>query len=260
VTVTGSVSDDVVITTDEQVMVITLNRPAARNAMKRSMSETIADAVDALARDEGLKAAVVTGSGETFCAGMDLKDFAKGNRPSLPGRGFAGFVEAPPLKPVIAAVEGYALAGGFELALACDLIVASSEAVFGLPEVTRGLVAAGGGLLRLPRKVPAAVALEIALTGDPIDARRAYSLGLVNHVVEPGAALAAALGLAHRISRNSPLGVAASKQIISQSADWAMPDAFDLQRPISERVFVSEDAAEGARAFIERRDPRWSGS
>jgi enoyl-CoA hydratase/carnithine racemase len=255
-----SAIEDVEISRRNQTLVITLNRPAARNAVTKAMAQTIASVIDDFTVDDSLHVAVVTGSAETFCAGMDLKDFARGNRPSLPGRGFAGFVEAPPGKPVIAAVEGYALAGGFELVLACDLVVASSTAVFGLPEATRGLVAAGGGLLRLPRKVPRNVALELALTGQRLEAERAYALGLVNRMTAAGAALSGALALADEISANAPLSVTVSKQVIESAVDWPMAEAFDRQRPITEPVFASSDAAEGAAAFAQKRRPEWSGS
>jgi enoyl-CoA hydratase len=251
--------EEVLVEQRDRVMVITLNRPRVRNAVTKAVSSAVADALDELDARADLSAAVITGAGGHFCSGMDLKDFARGNRPSLPGRGFAGFVESPPAKPVVAAVEGYALAGGFEIVLACDLVVASTAAVFGLPEVRRGLVAAGGGLLRLPRKLPRTVALELVLTGDRLTAERAHALGLVNRLVSPGGSLEAALELATAISGNAPLAVRVSKQVLESSLDWPMREAFDRQRPLTEPVFSSADAAEGARAFAEKRTPEWWG-
>jgi len=190
---------------------------------------------------------------------MDLKAFVTGDRPRVPGRGFAGIVERPPDKPVIAAIEGFAVAGGLEVALACDLIVASRGARLGVPEVKRSLVAAGGALMRLPRTLPRNVAVELALTGDPIDAERAYALGLVNRLTEPGGAVSAAQQLAETIAANGPLALAATKRIMVEAADWPDAEFFERQREISDPVFASEDAREGATAFAERRDPVWKG-
>ncbi|GAA3759229.1 hypothetical protein GCM10022225_50880 [Plantactinospora mayteni] len=190
---------------------------------------------------------------------MDLKAFLAGEKPSIPGRGFAGIVEGPPAKPVIAAIEGYAIAGGFEIALACDMIVAADNARFGLPEVKRGLVAAGGGLMRLPRRIPHHVAMEWALTGDLVTAQRAHEVGLVNRLAEPGMALDAALELARAVAANGPLAVAATKRIIVEAPEWSAAETFDRQREISVPVRESEDAREGATAFKEKRAPRWRG-
>lgn len=241
------------------VLVVTINRPAIRNAIDTETAQAIAAAMQTLDESGDLVAGVITGAGTAFCTGMDLKAFLAGERPSVPGRGFAGLVERPPDKPLIAAVEGYAVAGGFEIALACDLIVAASDATFGLPEVRRGLIAAGGGLLRLPSRVPRALATEWALTGAMVPAARAAEVGLVNRLTEPGAALAGALEMAAAIAANGPLAVRATKRILAEAGDWPAAEAFDRQRTISEPVRSSEDAREGARAFAERRPPNWRG-
>jgi len=245
--------------TDGPVMTITINRPEARNAVNAAVARGVAAALDRLEASPGLQAAVITGAGGTFCAGMDLKGFLAGENPTEGGRGFGGIVTRPPAKPVIAAVEGYALAGGFELALACDLIVASEAASFGLPEVTRGLVAAAGGLVRLPSRIPYHLAMEIALTGDRFPASRLCEAGLISRLVPAGEALAEARKLAARIARNAPLALTASKRIIVESADWPASEAFDRQNEISAPVFSSADAIEGAAAFAEKRPPVWRG-
>lgn len=249
---------DVLVERDGATLVITLNRPAKRNAMTADMSRRIADAFDELDESDKLSTAVLTGAGGVFCAGMDLQRFVQGESPSVPGRGFGGMTERPPKKPVIAAVEGYALAGGFELVLACDVVVASSSARFGLPEVKRGLVARAGGLLRLPERVPLAHAMEMVLTGAPIAADRAYELGLVNRVVDEGAAVDTALGLASEIATNAPLAIAAAKQVILASPDWSIEERFDRQAELVDPVMRSDDATEGARAFVEKRSPVWT--
>jgi enoyl-CoA hydratase len=202
---------------------------------------------------------VLTGAGKGFCAGMDLKAFAAGERPSVGERGFAGLVRRGPVKPLIAAVEGFAVAGGLEIALACDLIVAAEGTRLGIPEVKRSLVAAGGALLRLPRRIPYHVAMELALTGEPIVAERAAALGLVNRVVPAGTAVPAALALAEEVAAGAPLALIASKRIMQQQWDWPAEDAFERQAAISEPVFGSEDAREGAVAFAEKRPPVWRG-
>jgi enoyl-CoA hydratase/carnithine racemase len=243
------VTSPVRVEAQDAVLVVTLERPEARNAVNLAVAEGIAAALDRLDGDDGLRVGILTGAGGTFCAGMDLKAFVAGERPHVEGRGFAGIVEGPPRKPLIAAVEGWAVAGGFEIALACDLIVAARDARFGIPEVKRGLVAAGGALLRLPRRV----ALELGLTGDPIGAERAYEMGLVTRVVEPGEALAAAFELARTIAANGPLAVDATKRILATAEDW------ERQAEIVAPVFTSEDAREGATAFAEKRPPVWRG-
>lgn len=242
------------------VAVVTIDRPDARNAVDPAVAEGIAAAVDRLDADRDLSVGVLTGAGGTFCAGLDLKAFLRGESPSLEGRGFAGITERPPRKPLIAAVEGYALAGGFEVALACDLIVAADDARFGLPEVKRGLVAAAGGLLRLPRRIPYHLAMELALTGDPVTASRAYEMGLVNRVVAAGEALDAAVRFAAAVAGNGPLALTASKEILAGALDRTEADAFAWQREIGDPVFRSADAREGAQAFAEKRAPVWRGA
>ncbi|MBF6347658.1 MULTISPECIES: crotonase/enoyl-CoA hydratase family protein [Nocardia] len=252
-------SDEVLVDAQDGVLVVTLNRPAARNAVNLAMAEAVAAAMTELDTSPDLTVGVLTGAGGTFCAGMDLKAFLRGESPVIPGRGFLGLVEAPPEKPLIAAVEGYALAGGCEAVLAADLVVAARTAKFGIPEVKRGLAAAAGGLMRLPRRIPPAVALELALTGDLFDAERALSLGLVNRLADEGQALESALDLARSIAANGPLAVRASKKVIRESADWSQDEMFERQRAITGPVFASADAQEGARAFAEKRPPRWRG-
>jgi enoyl-CoA hydratase len=243
----------------ERVLVITINRPEQRNAVNAAVASGIATALDELDADDELSVGIVTGAGGFFCAGMDLKAFVTGERPWAPGRGFAGITQRAADKPLIAAIEGFAVAGGLEIALACDLIVAARGAKLGIPEVKRSLVAAGGGLLRLPRVLPRNIAYEMALTGDPITAEQGHGFGLVNRVAEPGTALETALTLASAISANGPLALKASKRILRESADWPDSEFFDLQESISGPVFDSQDAAEGATAFAEKRAPVWRG-
>ena len=243
----------------DSVLVITINRPRARNALNRTVAEGIRDAVDELDADGQLRAAVLTGAGGAFSAGMDLKAFLNGESPDFPGRGLCGITQTPPRKPLLAAVEGWALAGGFELVLACDLVVAAQSARFGVPEVKRALVAAAGGALLLPRRLPQALALELLLTGDPIDADRAAQIGLVNRVVADGEALSAAIALAAKIAQNGPLAVAATKAIAREGQDWTMTDGWRRQEEIIRPIFNSADAREGAAAFAEKRDPVWRG-
>jgi enoyl-CoA hydratase len=252
------VGDEVLVGNgDGGVLVITINRPGARNAVNQAVAAGLAAALRDLDARDDLAVGVITGAGGTFSAGMDLKAFLTGESPGVPGRGFAGFVEAPPAKPLIAAVEGYALAGGCEVALACDLVVAADDAKFGLPEVTRGLVAAAGGLLRLPQRIPYAVAMEYALTGEFLDAPRAHALGLVNRLTAKTGALDGALALAATVAANAPLAVRATKQVVVESGAWARDEMWDRQRDVVAPVFVSEDAKEGARAFAEKRPPIW---
>ena len=241
------------------VLVITIARPAQRNAVNRAVADGIAAAVDRLDGDDDLRAGVLTGAGGYFCAGMDLKAFATGERPHVPGRGFAGLVERPPRKPLVAAVEGFALAGGMELALACDLVVAARGARFGLPEVTRGLVPAAGGLLRLPARIPRGAALELVLTGEPVSSERAHQLGLVTRLTQPGAARDEALALAAAIAANAPLATVAAKAILDQAPGWPADEAWARQRAIADPVLGSDDAKEGARAFAEKRTAQWRG-
>jgi enoyl-CoA hydratase len=212
-------------------------------------------AIDELDADDGITAGVLTGAGGGFSAGMDLKAFATEGPP----KGFNQFLQNGSQKPLIAAVEGFALAGGLEIALTCDLIVAAKGVKLGLPEVNKGLFAAGGGLFRLPARVPYGVAMEMALTSDPILAEQAQELGLVARLAEPGKAAEVALELASRIARNAPLGVAASKQIIRQTRGLTEEESWALQGPHLGKVFRSEDAKEGPRAFAEKREPKWTG-
>lgn len=243
----------------DRVLLITINRPDQRNAVNAAVAQGMAAALDELDGDEGLSLGVLTGAGKGFCSGMDLKAFVAGERPYAGDRGFAGIVQRPGMKPLIAAVEGFAVAGGLEVALACDLIVASRGAKLGVPEVKRSLVAAGGALLRLPRTLPRNLAMELALTGDPIDAERGYELGLVNRLSDPGGALDAALELAETIAANGPLALAATKRVLVESADWSDSEFFARQGEIIAPVMTSEDAREGATAFAEKRPPVWKG-
>jgi enoyl-CoA hydratase len=239
------------------VLLITLNRPEARNAVNLALAEGVAAALDALDADGDLAVGVITGAGAGFCAGMDLKAFVAGERPWVGDRGFAGITQRAARKPLIAAIEGFAVAGGLEVALACDLIVAAREAKLGIPEVKRSLVAAGGALLRLPRRVPYGIAMELALTGDTITAERGYELGLVNRLAERGGAVDAALELAAAIAVNGPLALDATKAILQQQVDWSEEEFWQRQGELSGPVFGSQDAREGAVAFSEKRDPVW---
>ena len=252
-------AEAVLVEARDNVLVITINRPEARNAVNGAVAQGVAAALDRLDGETELSVGVLTGAGGTFSSGMDLKGFLKGETPVIEGRGLAGLTQAPPRKPLIAAVEGYALAGGFEMVLACDLVVASREAKFGIPEVKRGLVAGGGGLLRLPQRLPYHVAMELALTGDSISGEQAQVYGLVSRVVEPGKALDGALELAAALAANGPLALAASKEILRRSLDWTEDEGWKQQMDIMAPVFGSEDAREGAAAFAEKRAPRWQG-
>ena len=243
-------ADEVLVTRHGAVQVITINRPHARNALNLAVATGVRDAVDELDASPQLRAAVLTG---------DLKAFLRGEAPTFPGRGLCGITQTPPRKPLIAAVEGWALAGGFELLLACDLVVAARTARFGVPEVKRSLVAAGGAALLLSRRIPQAIALEMLLTGDPIPASRAAEIGLVNTLVEEGGAVDAAVELASRIAANGPLAVMATKQIARSGADWATAEGWEQQAKMVAPVFGSDDAREGATAFAEKRAPVWRG-
>ena len=252
-------ADEVLVEYADRIAVITINRPQARNAVNHAVSAAVAAAMDELDRRDDLTVGIITGAGGTFSSGMDLKAFLAGENVAVEGRGFAGLTQAPPRKPLIAAVEGWALAGGCEIALACDLIVAANDAKFGIPEVKRGLVAGAGGLIKLPRRIPSAIAMELALTGDPLSAVDAHRLGLVNSLTEPGGALEGARALAARIAANGPLAVAVTKQVITQQQDWDLADAWTNQQPFIGKIFTSEDAREGASAFAEKRAPAWKG-
>jgi enoyl-CoA hydratase len=242
-----------------RVMVVTINRPDQRNAVNAAVAEGIAHAMDELDGDDSLSLGVLTGAGKGFCAGMDLKAFVAGESPYFGDRGFAGITQRASAKPLIAAIEGFAVAGGLEVALSCDLIVAARGARLGIPEVKRSLVAAAGGLLRLPRVLPRNIAMELALTGDPIDAERAHALGLVNRLAEPGEALSVALELADAVAVNGPLALAATKRVLTESVDWPDSEFFARQGEIVGPVMSSEDAREGATAFAEKRAPVWRG-
>jgi enoyl-CoA hydratase len=256
---TAVISEPVVAERRGNVLLITLNRPEVRNAVNAALAAGVAGALDELDSDESLSVGVLTGAGGFFCAGMDLGAFVKGESPWVGDRGFAGIAQRASRKPLIAAIEGFAVAGGMEIALACDLIVAAKGAKLGIPEASRSLVAAGGALLRLPRRMPYHVVMELALTGDPMPADRFHEFGVVNRLVEPGSAVDAALELAERLAKNGPLALAASKRILQEQYDWSSADMWEKQGAISGPVFASEDAKEGANAFKEKRDPVWKG-
>jgi enoyl-CoA hydratase len=252
-------AEPVLIARDGRIQIITLNRPEARNAVNRGLAEGIARALDQLDADDELSVGVLTGAGGGFCAGMDLKAFVQGELPYVGDRGFAGITQRSARKPLIAAIEGFAVAGGLEVALACDLIVAARSAKLGIPEVKRSLVAAGGALLRLPRRLPEGVAMEMALTGDPISAERGHEFGLVNRLADDGQALDVALELARAIAANGPLALAATKRVMQERHAWPEEEFWDRQGEITGPVFSSEDAREGATAFAEKRPPEWKG-
>lgn len=252
-------SDEVLVERRGAVQLITINRPSARNALNENVARAIAHAVDELDGTDELRAGVLTGAGGVFSAGMDLKAFLRGERPGIAGRGLCGITQTPPRKPMVAAVEGWALAGGFELVLACDLVVAGRTARFGVPEVKRSLVAAAGGALLLSQRVPRAVAMEMLLTGDPIDAERAERVGLVNRVTDEGGALDGALELAGAVAANAPLALTATKHIASVAGDWPIAQRWERQEEIVGPVLRSADAREGASAFAEKRTPVWRG-
>lgn len=252
-------SGEVLVDVEGGIITITIDRPAQRNAMTKAAAHDIAAALIRLDEDPDLRVGILTGSGGTFCAGMDLKRFQLGERPVVDGRGFGGLIQAPPRKPLIAAVEGWALGGGFELVLASDLVVAGAGAKFGLPEVKRGLAARAGGIFRAPRVLPRAIALELLLTGEPITADIAHGYGLINRVVEDGSAVSVARQLAEAIAANAPLAVQASKAFALESRTLTDTEAFELQSAYTDPVFASDDAIEGPKAFTERRAPQWTG-
>jgi enoyl-CoA hydratase len=235
------------------VLVITLNRPHAMNAITTGLGRGLQAAAEELDGDPALAVGVLTGAGRGFCAGMDLKVFGHAGPPE----GIAEFIERGFRKPVIAAIESFAVAGGLEIALTCDLLIASRGAKLGIPEVTVGLFAGGGGLLRLPRRLPYSMAMEMALTGDPISAEQGFEHGLVSRLTEPGQALEVALSLADRIARNSPQGVLASKHLVQEMQGRSEREFWEYQAPILAEALASDEAREGAAAFAERRRPRW---
>ncbi len=248
-------ANEILTETHGRVRVITLNRPEAKNSVNSALGQALVAAIEELDSDDGLTAGVLTGADGGFSAGMDLKAFATEGPP----KGFNDFLQKGSQKPLIAAVEGFALAGGLEIALSCDLIVAAKGVRLGIPEVNKGLFAAGGGLFRLPNRIPYGVAMEMALTSDPISAETGYEIGLVTRLAEPGKAAEVALELAERIAKNAPLAVAASKQVIRQSRGMTEEDAWAMQGPLLGKVFTSQDAKEGPRAFAEKREPKWTG-
>ncbi len=252
-------TDEVLVERRGGVQIITINRPEAKNALNAGVAQAVAAAVDELDADDTLRVGVLTGAGGVFSSGMDLKGFLRGELPTVGDRGLCGITQSPPRKPLIAAVEGWALAGGFEVVLACDLVVAARTARFGVPEVKRALVAGGGAAFLLARRVPQALALELLLTGEPISADRAAEMGLVNKVVDEGGALEAAVALAEGIAANGPLAVAVTKQIARATFDWTIAEGWDAQTALMLPVFSSEDAIEGATAFAEKRPPVWKG-
>ena len=241
------------------VLLITINRPEVRNAVNAAVAAGVGHALQELDEDDALSVGVLTGAGGYFCAGMDLGAFVKGEVPWFGDRGFAGIAQRASRKPLIAAIEGFAVAGGMEIALACDMIVAARGAKMGIPEAKRSLVAAGGALLRLPRRMPYHVVMELALTGDTMPAERFHEFGVVNSLAEPGSAVEVALELAGRLAKNGPLALVASKQILQEQFDWSSAEMWEKQGAISGPVFVSEDSKEGANAFKEKRDPVWRG-
>lgn len=241
--------------------VVKINRPEARNAVNGAVAQGIEDAIDQIEGDDSLWVGILTGEPPVFCAGADLKEINSGNAASLATAkgGFAGIAQRQRSKPIIAAVDGPALAGGTEIVLSCDLVVASTTATFGIPEVKRSLVAAGGGLFRLGRKIPLNVAMELTLTGDPIDAARAHHFGLVNRLVEPGQALDAAIALAEQICANAPVAVRESRKVVLEATN--APDDIGWRMSMEGMALAmgSEDFSEGLTAFIEKRPPVWKG-
>ena len=256
----AAVSTDAVLTERRgNVLLITINRPEVRNAVNGAVAEGVAGALDQLDSDDSLSVGVLTGTGGFFSAGMDLGAFVKGESPWFGDRGFAGIAQRAAEKPLIAAIEGFALAGGMEVALACDLIVAAKGAKMGIPEAKRSLIAAGGALLRLPRRMPYHMVMELALTGDPMPAERFHEFGVVNRLAEPGSAVDVALELAAQLGKSGPLALIGSKRILQEQFDWTTADMWQKQGEITGPVMTSEDAKEGASAFKEKREPIWKG-
>lgn len=253
-------SDELLVEREGRILIMRINRPEVRNAVNGAMARAIAAAVDELEADDSLSVGIIAGTDEVFSSGMDLRGFLSGDLPSIKGRGFAGLVERPPTKPLIAAVEGYALAGGCEIAIASDIVIAGESASFGLPEAKRGLVPTGGGALKLANQLPYHVAMELLLSGEALSAERAFHFGFVNRIAPDGKALEVALEMAQVLANNGPLAMEAIKRIVRESPDWPLDEAPKKQRAIATPVFESSDAREGARAFTERRVPEWSRS
>ncbi|MCP3857567.1 MAG: crotonase/enoyl-CoA hydratase family protein [Actinomycetia bacterium] len=252
-------ADEVLTEVEGKVLKITLNRPDAMNAVNLELAQAMAAAMEELDNNSALSVGVLTGAGRGFSAGMDLKAFVSGGMPNVADRGFAGITEKAADKPLIAAVEGFALAGGLEIALSCDLVVAAQNAKLGIPETGVGLFAGAGALLRLPRRVPYGVAMKMALTAEPITAEEAAGYGLVDQVTEKGEALAGAMDLAARVSKNAPLGLIASKALIREMQGRTEAEFWAYQAAQHMHVFQTEDAIEGATAFAEKREPNWQG-
>jgi len=253
-------SEVVLTEVKDGVLIVTINRPEAKNAINGAVAKGIAKAMDLLDGSDDIVVGVLKGAGGTFSAGMDLKAYLQGDDPNVKGRGFGGLTDAPPKKPLIGALEGFVLAGGLELSLACDLTVCGKTTKFGIPETKVGLVAAAGGVARLPRLVPKRIAMEMALTGDMIGSGRAYEIGLVNRVVEDGAVIDEALKLAQTIAANAPLAVAASKRVVNECVNWHTDELMANQMDIIKPIFTSNDAIEGPKAFAEKRKPNWTGT
>ena len=248
-------SQEIISETRGRVLLITLNRPEARNSVNSAMGNQLVAAIRQLDEDDDLSIGVLTGAGKGFSAGMDLKAFATEGPPE----GFSDFLIQGGSKPLIAAVEGFALAGGLEIALACDLIVAARGIPFGIPEAKRGLFAAGGALLRLPQRVGLGKAMDLALTAEPILSEEAHAIGLVDHLADPGQSAEAALELAERISKNAPLSLQLSKRVLRQSQGMTDSEFWEFQNADTASIFASQDAREGAVAFAEKREPHRKG-
>jgi enoyl-CoA hydratase len=250
-------ADEVLRERRGHIELLTINRPEARNAINRATAVALSKAFDECETDDDVWAVVLTAAGDkAFSAGMDLKAFAQGEVPSTE-KGFGGLTRRDFPKPLIAAANGSAFAGGFELMIACDMVVCADHAKFGIPESSRGLVAGAGGLIRLPKRVPLAIAYEMALSAEPIDAQRAYALGLVNHVVPGDQVLNVALALAERITKNAPLAVRASKSVMKQALELKEEEAWPISDEVFAKIIHTEDALEGAVAFAEKREPVW---
>lgn len=253
-------SESVLTETSGSTLIVMLNRAGDRNCVDRAVAEGIAAALDRLDNDPELRVGIITGAGGTFCAGMDLKAFARGELPVADGRGFAGIVERPAQKPLIAAIEGSAVAGGLEIALACDILIAARDARLGLPEVSRGLIAGAGGLFRLPQRVGLGQSSLLALTGTAISGEEAHRIGLVDRAVEPGEALTESRALAENLGANAPLALAATKAVLAGGFGMSAEEFWPWQKPHLRLVIRSADAREGAVAFAEKRPPRWQGN